>query len=103
MLGSSVNMPMTVPDREVDEIIRVPIDFFACPKNYAETIYDLGGDDRISVVRYEYRAPGGKKHVIWGATGHLIAKFIELVYGIVLQTPGTRRATPPDFEKIFKT
>lgn len=93
--------PMTKNDEEVDEILQIPVSFFASKEHYSDTIYELDGE-RLAVARYDYTDPAGKRHVIWGATGHLIARYVELVHGIAIMAPGTRRATPGDFVRLYK-
>ncbi|MBN2153187.1 MAG: CoA pyrophosphatase [Candidatus Lokiarchaeota archaeon] len=93
---------MTKNDDEVDEIIQIPVEFFSKKETYSDTIYELDGE-RIAVARYEHIRPSGKKDVIWGATGHLISKYMELVHGIRLMAPGTRRAAPRDFVRLFRS
>ncbi|MEX2683522.1 MAG: CoA pyrophosphatase [Candidatus Sigynarchaeota archaeon] len=92
---------MTKNIAEVDEIIQVPINFFASKDHYSDTIFNLDGE-KLAVARYEYVDSEGKKHVIWGATGHLIARYVEIVHGITLMAPGTRRASPEDFVRLYK-
>jgi len=92
---------MTENAAEVDEIIQVPIDFFTRKDHYSDTIYELDGE-KLAIARYEHTSSEGKKHVIWGATGHLIARYVELVHGISLMTPSARRAMPADFVRLYR-
>ena len=82
---------------EVQEIIKIPINFFANNKNYRERTYKLK-DDTVAVGKYNYRAPKDKKFVIFGATTHIIVTFIELVYNFKLMNPRVRRLTCDDFK-----
>ena len=88
---------MVKQDDEVDEIVRVPISFFANKKNYKERVYKLKGET-IAVGKYKYLAPNNKKYVIFGATTHMIVSYIELVYNYKLMNSGARRLTCKDFE-----
>jgi len=88
---------MTKCEEEVQEIVKIPIKFFATKKNYRERTYKLK-NNTIAVGKYNYRAPNNeKKYVIFGATTHMIVSFIELIYDLKLITPGARRLTCEDF------
>ncbi|MFW9899566.1 MAG: NUDIX hydrolase [Candidatus Thorarchaeota archaeon] len=88
---------MIKKEDEVQEIIKIPINFFANKKNYRERTYKLK-DDSVAVGKYNYRAPNDKKFVIFGATTHIIVTFIELVYNFKLMNPRARRLTCDDFK-----
>lgn len=89
-------------EEEVKEIVRIPITFFANKLNYEEKTYFLK-EDRIAVGKFKYRAPNGKLYVIFGASSHIIVKFIDTVYNLGLITPGTRRVKCSDIaDKIIK-
>jgi len=88
---------MTKCEEEVQEIVKIPITFFANKKNYRERTYKLK-NNTIAVGKYNYRAPNNeKKYVVFGATTHMIVSFIELVYDLKLMTPGARRLITEDF------
>ena len=88
---------MTKCEEEVQEIVKIPITFFANKKNYRERTYKLK-NNTIAVGKYNYRVPNNeKKYVIFGATTHMIVSFIELIYDLKLITPGARRLTCEDF------
>jgi len=82
-------------ESEVQEIVKVPIVFLAEKKNYRERTYRLK-KDTIAVGKYNFRAPNGKKYVIFGATSHIIVHFIQTVYQIPLMKEGARRLTCRD-------
>ncbi len=81
-------------DEEVQEIIKIPISFFADKKNYREKIYTLR-NQTIALGRYNYKIKN-KKYVIFGATSHMIANFIDLIYNYRLMKPGARRISNED-------
>lgn len=91
------NQKMIKRDEEVQEIVKIPINFFADKKNYRERVYNLK-ENTIAVGKYTYRTENNKKYVIFGATTHIIVSFIELVYDIKLMKPGARRLTCSDFK-----
>jgi 8-oxo-dGTP pyrophosphatase MutT (NUDIX family) len=91
------NQVLNKQDEEVQEIVKVPITFLAEKKNYRERTYELRGNT-IAVGKYNYRAPNGKKYVIFGATSHIIVHFLEMVYNLGLMKPGARRLTCEDIK-----
>ncbi len=58
---------------EVAEIIEVPVDHLADPRNVRRDTWHLGGRD-IDVPFYEFEG-----HQIWGATAMVLAEFLALV------------------------
>jgi len=66
-------------EEEVHEILKIPVNFFVNKKNYRERTYMLNGQT-IGVGKFNYRDPNGKKYVIFGATCHLIATYVDLVH-----------------------
>lgn len=93
------NQLMTKNDDEVNEIVKIPVDFFAQKKKYIERTYNLN-EKTIAVGKYYYHSPNNKRYRIFGATCHLIVHFMDLVYDIGLQAPGSRRLLPHDFEEF---
>ncbi|MFX0041354.1 MAG: NUDIX hydrolase [Candidatus Hodarchaeota archaeon] len=91
------NRTMIKQDEEVKEIVKIPISFFAEKKNYRERTYMLKGD-LIGVGKFNYRAPNGKKYVVFGASSHIIVNFIDSIYNIGLMTPGCRRINCEDIK-----
>jgi len=87
---------------EVQEIVKIPVDFFANKKNYRERTYDLKGE-MIAVGKFNYRAPNGTKYVVFGATCHIVVHYIDTVYEMGLLKQGARRLTCSDIrDKIAK-
>lgn len=93
----SEEQQMIKQDSEVQEVVKIPVDFFADPNNYKERTYYLR-DELIAVGKYRYIVPNGEKYVIFGATTHLIVHYIQQVHQIQLMTPGSRRLNCKDFE-----
>jgi len=85
---------MTKCDDEVQEIIKIPISFFADKKNYIEKTYTLR-NEVIALGRYNYKIKN-KKYVIFGATSHMIVNFIDIIYNYRLMKPGARRISNED-------
>ncbi len=84
-------------DGEVQEIVNIPISFFANRNNYREKTYYLK-NDLIGVGKYNYKTADNKKYVIFGATSHIIVNFIDNVYDLGLKTAGCRRVNCKDLE-----
>ncbi len=84
-------------ENEVQEIVKIPITFFANKKNYKERTYVLKGD-LIGVGKFNYRSAENKKYLVFGATSHIIVKFIDTIYNIGLMTPGCRRINCEDIK-----
>jgi ADP-ribose pyrophosphatase YjhB (NUDIX family) len=102
------NQSMIKEEKEVDEIVKIPITFFTEKKNYRERTYTLHGNN-IAVGKYVYIINDNnenqkRKYTIFGATSHLIVTFLDIVYDIKLMKKGCRRLECGDFEeRIRKT
>jgi len=89
-------------DGEVEEIVKIPVTFFANKNNYMEKTYYLKGD-LIGVGKYRYKSVNDKKYVIFGATSHIIVNFLDSVYNLGLMTRGCRRINCEDIkDRIVK-
>lgn len=76
----SKNQKLVKEEREVQEIVKVPIDFFVSKKNFKEQAYEVEGK-KFPVFYFNYKESATeKKYTIWGATAFMISTFIELVY-----------------------
>ncbi|TFG08454.1 MAG: CoA pyrophosphatase [Promethearchaeota archaeon] len=89
-------------EKEVREIVKVPVSFFANKKNFRERTYYIQ-NELIGVGKFKYKSPNGKKYVIFGATSHIIVNFLDSIYKTGLMTPGCRRIRCADIrDKIVK-
>jgi len=93
----SQDTKMVKQDREVNEIVKIPITFFVDKKKFRERTYKLK-EELIGVGKYNYFSPDNKKYVIFGATSHIIVNFIDTVYNLGLMTPGCRRINCEDIK-----
>lgn len=85
------NQQMIKEDREVQAIVRVPIDFFIYKKNFREQTFDINGK-KLPVFYFNYKDKiNHKTYTIWGATAYMIVSFIELIYGLKMSTLGIKR------------
>jgi len=89
------NQKLVKEEKEVQEIVKIPISFFVNKKNYRERTFKVG-DETLAVGKYKFKK-GGETYVVFGATTHLIVNFIDIVYGVCLIAPGCRRGMPKDF------
>lgn len=96
------DVKMAKQKSEVNEIVKIPITFFANKENFKERTYKLK-EDLIGVGKFNYKSPDNKKYVVFGATSHIIVKYIDTVYNLGLMTPGCRRINCEDIkDKIIK-
>ena len=78
-------------EREVQEIIKVPIDFFVSKKNFKEQTFDVIGK-KLQIYYFNYKNNiNHKTYTIWGATAYMIVSFIKLIYNLNLSKLGIRR------------
>ncbi|MHA1488303.1 MAG: NUDIX hydrolase [Promethearchaeota archaeon] len=85
------NQKLIKDDREVQAIVKVPIDFFINKKNFKEKAFNIEGN-KFSVFYFNYKnREDGKIYTIWGATAYIIVSFIEIVYKISLSKFGLKR------------
>lgn len=82
---------------EVEEIVKIPITFFANKKNFKERTYKLK-EDLIGVGKFKYNSPDNKRYVIFGATSHIIVNFLDTIYNLGLMTLGCRRIICEDIK-----
>ncbi|NHJ22969.1 MAG: CoA pyrophosphatase [Candidatus Lokiarchaeota archaeon] len=78
-------------DREVQEIVKVPIDFFVNKQNFNEEAIEMSGN-KFPVFYFNFKEPQTQqKYTIWGATAYMISTFIETIYGITMSNLGLKR------------
>lgn len=83
-------------EKEVQEIVKIPISFFANKINYNERTFKVG-EETLAVGKYKFKK-GDTPYIIFGATSHMIVNFIDIVYDYCMMAPGCRRGTPKDFK-----
>jgi 8-oxo-dGTP pyrophosphatase MutT (NUDIX family) len=78
-------------EKEVQEILKVPIDFFINRSNFHEKAIDVK-NERFPIFYYNYYKKKPRKHyLIWGATAHMIVTFINRVYKYQMSELGIQR------------
>jgi len=85
------NNKLIKEEKEVKEIVKIPIEFFTNKKNFKEQAFIIQ-DKRFPVFYFNYYdKETEKKYLVWGATAFMIASFIERIYGIQLSKLGLKR------------
>jgi len=84
--------------REVQEIITVPINFFTEKSSFKETATDFEGKP-FPVFFFLYTL-NNRRYMIWGATAYMITSFIKLIYGHDLSKLGLRRFTVDEIKSL---
>ena len=86
------NQILVKQEREVQEIVKIPIEFFVKKVNFKEQVVDLHGS-KFPIFYFNYRQTGTKKvYTVWGATAYMISNFIERVYDLEISELGMKRA-----------
>ena len=85
------NQELVRDEREVQKILKIPIDFFTNKHNFREQPIDIEGH-KFPIFYFNYvNQNDGKHYTIWGATAYMIVTFIEKVYGFTLSDLGLKR------------
>ena len=85
------NQQLIREEREVQRILKIPIDFFTSKTEFREQAVDLDGN-KFPVFYFNYfDKDSGQKYTVWGATAYMIMTFIETIYGFTLSSLGLKR------------
>jgi len=85
------NQVLVKDKREVQRILKIPINFFTSKINFREQAVDIE-ERKFPIFYFNYfDNTNGQKYTIWGATAYLIAVFIEIVYGFNMSELGLKR------------
>ena len=85
------NQTLIRDEREVQKILKIPIDFFTSKSNFREQAIDIE-DKKFPVFYFNYiDRENGQKYTVWGATAYIIATFIEKIYGLTISDLGLER------------
>lgn len=85
------NQKLIKDEHEVQEILKIPIDFFVSKKNFREQAIDIEGK-KFPIFYFNYEnKENGKTYTIWGATAYMISTFIELIYEMNMSELGLQR------------
>lgn len=91
------NSELNREEKEVQEILKVPMNFFMNRSNFHEKAITVK-NEKFPVFYFNYYKKNPRKHyLIWGATAHMITTFIDRVYDYQLSKLGIKRF---DLEKI---
>ncbi|MHA2280604.1 MAG: NUDIX hydrolase [Promethearchaeota archaeon] len=95
----SSNQELKRDEREVQKILKVPIDFFINRINFSEQEFEVA-DEKFPVFYYNYfNEENGQFYTIWGVTAFLITHFLEIVYNVQI---GSNKARRPTLNDIIK-
>ena len=85
------NQHLIREEREVQRILKIPIDFFTSKTQFRERAIEVDGN-KFPVFYFNYLDKGnGQNYTVWGATAYMIVTFIETVYGFTLSSLGLKR------------
>ncbi len=85
------NQQLIREEREVQRILKIPIDFFTSKTQFREQTIEVDGN-KFPVFYFNYfDKDSGQKYTVWGATAYMIVTFIETVYGFTLSSLGLKR------------
>ena len=85
------NQKLIKDEREVQRILKIPIDFFTSKTQFREQAIDVDGN-KFPVFYFNYRdQENGQKYTVWGATAYMIVTFIETLYEFTLSNLGLKR------------
>lgn len=87
-------------EREVQAILKIPIDFFIKKTNFKEQAFDIG-EKKFPVFYFNYFSEKHQKfYTIWGATAFMIVTFIERVYNYQMSGLGLKRFSLKEVQDI---
>ncbi len=84
------NQGLVRDEREVQRILKIPIDFFTNKTNFREQAVDIE-DKKFPIFYFNYIDEENQKYTIWGATAFLIVIFIEKIYEFTMPALGLKR------------
>lgn len=85
------NATLERQEREVQEILKVPISFFINKINFSEQTFKIE-NKKFPVYYFTYKKKqSNKTYLIWGATAFMIVTFIERIYNIEISELGIKR------------
>ncbi|HDZ18895.1 MAG TPA: CoA pyrophosphatase [archaeon] len=85
------NQKLIKDEREVQRILKIPINFFTSKTNFREQIISIE-NEKLPVFYFNYfEKENNQQYVVWGATAYLISTFIEQIYGLTMSSLGLKR------------
>jgi 8-oxo-dGTP pyrophosphatase MutT (NUDIX family) len=85
------NQQLIREEREVQRILKIPIDFFTSKTKFREQAIEVDGN-KFPVFYFNYfDKTNGQKYTVWGATAYMIVTFLETIYGFSLSSLGLKR------------
>jgi hypothetical protein len=85
------NQVLVRDKREVQRILKIPIDFFTSKINFREQTVDIE-NKKFPIFYFNYIDDENyQKYTVWGATAFLIVLFIEKIYEVSMSNLGLER------------
>ena len=85
------NQVLVRDEREVQRILKIPIDFFTSKTNFREQAVDIE-EKKFPIFYFNYiDDENAQKYTVWGATAFLIVIFIEKIYELTMSELGLER------------
>lgn len=85
------NQQLIREEKEVQRILKIPIDFFTSKTQFREQAIEVDGN-KFPVFYFNYfDKDNSQKYTVWGATAFMIMTFIETIYGFTLSSLGLKR------------
>ena len=85
------NQKLVKNEREVQEIVKIPIDFFTSKTNFREQAIDVE-DRKFPVFYFNYfDSKKQQQYTVWGATAYMIVSYIEKIYDFTMSALGLNR------------
>jgi 8-oxo-dGTP pyrophosphatase MutT (NUDIX family) len=86
LVGLVTGAPSYRPNSEVERVVEIPLKSFFDADNYAEYLIDMSDsikrEERASwqFPCFIHREEGREPEILWGATFHIILRFLEIVF-----------------------
>ncbi len=87
-------------EREVQQIVKVPIDFFVKKTNFNERQM-FYGNHYFPVYYFDFKS-NKKNYMIWGATAFMIVSFIKMVYDFEISNLGSQEFRVKELKNFKK-
>ena len=88
---------------EVSDLIRIPIEFLVQANLFTEIPFSNKSGKKIFVLSFNYIDPMSKKQfTIWGASAHILARFLKRVYDLEVTSDNYHRPSLIEIKEFKK-
>jgi len=88
---------------EVSDLIRIPIEFIVQENLFTEIPFSNKSGKKIFVLSFNYIDPMSKNQfTIWGASAHILAKFLKRVYNLEVTSDNYHRPSLIEINEFKK-